>query len=279
MRYLTLEAALRNRCVALVTRDPVLYAELAAELRERRLPSISLLPGDRIPEKVAVVLTTPAEVPLVSHARVVPVPEEGERTGTWAEVGIALDALDADELIVGVDPGPRPGYALVAGTKPIAAGVLESPEAVGRLGSHLRRRFPARALRFRVGSGDRLSRDRILNALLPVHRPVELVDEQGTTPRGRRRPRDPEAARSIAQSIGRPVLDRPSLTTTPGEVSNLQRLSREGSGGRFTIPRATAERVLRGELTLVDAIAEGSRRYTAQPTLRPRQTRAAREPS
>lgn len=262
--YLTIVRSLRTRCVALVTRDAVLYAELAPVLRDRRLPTVSLLPGQRIPSRAAVVLTSPAEAPEIHHEHVVAVPPEGDRTALWAEVEGALSATEPTELVVGIDPGPRPGYAVLAGDRSIAEGSLEDPEAVGRLGSHLRRRFPARTIRFRVGSGDRPSRDRILRALLSTHRSVELVDEGGTTPRGRRRPKDPAAARAIALAPGRPIREHPAPVTTPGEIANLQRLSREGSGGRFTIPRHLAERVLKGELSLAEAIADSDRHYATR---------------
>ncbi len=247
----------------MATRDPLLYAELAAVLRERRLPSVSLLPGERLPDSVAAVLTSEAEAREISHEHVVVVPSEGDRTGVWAEVASALAAQPTrGELIVGIDPGPRPGYAVLEGELTLAEGNLDSPEAVGRLATHLRRRFASRGIRFRVGRGDRLARDRIVNALLPARRPIELVDEQGTTPRGTRRPRDALAARAIARTPGRSIHQRAPLHITPGEVANLQRVSREGSGGLFTIPRRVAEDVLRGELTLSEALADGERRYT-----------------
>jgi len=274
---MTVRALLRRRSVALATRDPALYAELAGVLRDRKIPSVSLLPGQRIPRQAAVVLTSEEESGSIAHPHVVAVPPDGDRTGVWAEVASALAAHNGDdELVVGIDPGPRPGYAVTEGNDSIAEGVLEDPESVGRLGAHLRRRFPARALRFRVGSGDRLARDRIVNALLPLRRPVEVVDEQGTTPRGLRRPRDVLAARAIARSRGRPVVSPARLRITPGEVANLQRLSREGSGGQFTIPRRVAEGVLRGELTMTEALAEGARRYGGSTRRAPS---AARRPA
>jgi len=62
------------------------------------------------------------------------------------------------------------------------------------------------------------------------------------------------------------VRERLRSTFTAGEVQNLQRLSRERSGGRFTISRSSAHRVLRGELTLAEAVDEarapGDRRST-----------------
>jgi hypothetical protein len=270
---------LRPRCVALVTRDPALYAELAGVLRERRIPSVSLVPGERIPDRAAAVLTTPAEAPQIRHPNVVAVPPEGDRTALWAVVQASLSAADASELILGIDPGPRPGFAVLLGDARVAAGNVETPEEVVRLGHQLQRAFAGRSVRIRVGSGDRPSRDRILNALHGAHQRIELVNEAGTTPRGRRRPRDPAAATAIARTEGRPVSGRIPLSITPGEIANLQRLSREHSGGQLTISRSAADRVLRGEITIGEAIAgrRASREETSSLPA-PRRHRA-REPS
>ncbi|HEV2429630.1 MAG TPA: hypothetical protein VGV64_07295 [Thermoplasmata archaeon] len=253
---------MRGRSVALATLDAALYEELAGALRERRIPTISLVPGQRIPESVAVVLTSPEECDGLNHPRVIPVPPQGERTALWAAVEHALHpGSAASELVVGIDPGPRPGYAILSEDRTLGEGTLDRPEAVAQLARLITHRFAARAIRFRVGSGDRLARDRIVNALSGARRPIELVNESGTTPRGLRRPRDAIAARAIARTAGRPVRGPTPLSITPGDIANLQRLSREGSGGRFTIPRSEAGRVLRGEITLPEALARGDRRY------------------
>jgi len=250
--------------VAIATRNPALYAELAAWSREHRLPNVSIWPGDRLPSGVAAVLTSEEEVGAIRHPRVLPVVPDGDRAALLAAVRHALDlGRSTDELVVGIDPGPRPGYAVLAGDRPIAEGTLPAPEDVGRFGSHLRRRFPENPIRFRVGRGDHVARDRIVNSLVPLRRPVELVDERGTTPRGRRRPRDAAAARAIARSAGPLVRGETAVHVTPGEVANLQRLSREGSGGSFTIPAALARRVLEGQISFPDALAEGAARYGA----------------
>lgn len=240
--------------VGLVTGDPVLYADLAAFLRERRVPCVSLLPGERIPERVVAVLTSAEEAERIAHPRVIAVTEHSDRAALQAAIVSALSGeLGSTEIRVGIDPGPRPGYAVVSGDRLLAEGNVESPEAVAELGRHLHRRFPSRPLRFRVGSGDPPRRHRILGALESLHRPVEIVNEAGTTPRGRR-PRDASAARAIADLPGRPAPSATPAPITEGEVANIQRLSREGSGGRFTITRAEARRVLTGELTLLEAV-------------------------
>lgn len=268
---------MRHRSVALVTRDPALYHELAGFLRERRWPTVSLLPGDRIPDSVAVVLTSPKEVDLISHPNVLPIAEGVDRRALGAAIEHAVrSGAPVEEIIVGIDPGPRPGYAILAGPTVIGEGNLEFPEAVGAFANHLRHRFSSCHVLFRVGTGDPGARNRIVNALLSHQRSVELVDEQGTTPRGRRRPRDAAAARTIARSQGRSVQDRLPVTFTPGEIANLQRQSREGSGGRVTISRVSAHRVLQGELTLAEAVEETVGPPHPPPPLRA--TRASHEP-
>lgn len=248
---------MRHRSVALVTRDPALYHELAGLLRERSWPTVSLLPGDRIPQSVAVVLTSPTEADTISHPNVIAVAEGIDRRALGAAVEHALEPSEpGEEIIVGIDPGPRPGYAILAGPTVIGEGNLESPEAADVFASHLRHRFSTRHVLFRVGTGDPPARNRIVNTLLRHQRAVELVNEQGTTPRGHRRPRDAVAARAIARTRGQSVREQIPETFTPGEIANLQRLSREGSEGRVTISRSSAHRVLRGEITLAEAVDE-----------------------
>jgi hypothetical protein len=231
---------------------------------------VSLLPGDRIPGRVAVVLTSPAEAPRIQHPRVLGVAPNSDRAALLAAVNEALGGPDEEgELIVGIDPGPRPGYAVISSSTCLVQGSLEGPEESASLGRHLHRRFPERPLRFRVGSGDRISRTRIVNALWGLRRPIELVDEAGTTPRGHRRPRDALAARRIAGTSGRLVEGPSPLILTEGEISNVQRLSRETSGGHYTISRALAARVLEGELTLIEALEEGRRRPSRPPRVAP----------
>jgi len=260
-----------RRSVGLVTRDPSLYHELAGLLRERCWPTVSLFPGNRIPDSVAVVLTSPAEAHLIEHPNVITVSEGIDRRALGAAVEHALGpSSPEEEIIVGIDPGPRPGYAVLAGATVIGQGNLDSPEAAGVFASHLRHRFSTRHVIFRVGSGDPPARNRIVNALLSHQRSVELVDEQGTTPRGRRRPRDAAAARAIARTRGLAVRERIPETFTPGEIANLQRLSREGSDGRVTISRSSAHRVLRGEITLAQAVDETLERNPSARTSRQR---------
>jgi hypothetical protein len=241
-----------------MTRDPALYAELAGLLREADFPSMSLLPGDRIPDRVAVVLTSTPEAREIRHPSIIEVAPGADRTALLAALAHAYDRRSSvAEIVLGIDPGPRPGYAVLVDSNSLVKGTLDGPEAVASFARELGRRFPGRSIRCRVGSGDQIARHRIVKALWELQHPIELVDEHGTTPRGKRGLRDPEAARRIAVSRG-PLLREPTpMRITAGEIANLQRQSRESTGGHFTISRALASRVLGGELTLAQAIEQG----------------------
>ncbi|MCI4363559.1 MAG: hypothetical protein L3K13_04565 [Thermoplasmata archaeon] len=242
-----------------MTSDPALYAELAALLRDLRLPSVSLLPGQRVPKRVAVILTSTQEVPKVSYPKVLGVVPGADRASLLAALRSALGEGPSDTgLVVGIDPGPTPGYAVLAGDAVLSEGIISAPEVTAKFAVELRERFPSRPCLFRVGLGDRVARTRIVNALWKVSHNIELVDEHGTTPRGHRRPRDAAAARRIAGLPGRPVRGTSELQIRPGEIANLQRESRISSGGTHTIPRSLAVCVLEGSLSLADAV-EASR--------------------
>ena len=244
-----------------MTRDPVLYGELAQLLRERHIPTVSLFPGDYIPRSVRLVLTSQREAALIHHPRVV-VARPGNLLAASAAVHDLLDGprKPSPELIVGVDPGVRPGYAVLgSGGRCLARGIVESPEGVFRMARSLRQGFPGVALRFRVGNGDHIRCSRIMNALLPLSAPVELVDEHETTLPGRRE-NDSLAALAIAGTPGRRVQRRDPIRITPGEVANAQHQSRERSGGLFSISREMALAVLEGRVSMNDALESTARR-------------------
>ncbi|MHB1867264.1 MAG: hypothetical protein ACYCPN_07355 [Thermoplasmata archaeon] len=259
--------------VALATEDPVLYMEIAALLKEGGIPAVSVRPGEKVPRTAAVVITSPNEAMTIEHPRVVVVRADTDRRALFAAI---VDDPDPDHgpdrILVGLDPGPRPGYAVVSGRGCLARGSLESPESAGGLVTGLRAEFPDRPIVYRVGAGDPVARNRVINGLLAVGATVELSREEGTTPRGRRRPRDAEAAMRIALHPGRGVRGRFPLRVTPGEVANLQRLSREGSDGRITISKEDARRVLEGKWSLSEAVSAKLRpdRTAVEPRWRSR---------
>lgn len=251
-----------RRVLGVLTRDFRLYHDLVNELKARGLPFETLSFDRRIPNHIGVVITSQEEASRVKYRRKVVA-----FAGVNEAIVRALNLLEGrdgfEELVVGVDPGPRPGIAVVGDGSVVEEHVADTPEGVGEVvRTILKRNRGARRVTVRVGHGDRTNRNRIINALAGEELRVEIADEEGTSPGFRRDDRrNIEAAREIAFTPGSQAERWYHVEPTEGELKEIQRLSRIDSDGEITISRELALEVARGKLTMVEAIRKqrGSR--------------------
>jgi hypothetical protein len=170
------------------------------------------------------------------------------------------------EMVIGIDPGRRPGVAVLYGDMVIAVHQVSITE-VEPLVRKIERDYRPTSLMVRIGNGARLVTTQIINSLIQAGFRVELVDETGTTPHiGRdihtHTVRDIIAAINIARIKGVPVGKRErEIEPSKGEIRVIQEASRSQSDGRATIPRYLARQVARGELTIDEAIAMHKDRF------------------
>jgi len=244
--------------IAVLTEFPRLYYLLARELKRRRIAFRSLTFRESIPPQVRVVLTSRDEAERVSFPCVVEVSEDS--VGTAVERAHLLakgQRCSYGELVVGIDPGDKPGMAVLAGSRVVHASRLNSPEDVVRGLREVLRLYTCGRLLIRVGDGGGIYGQRLIRALQENFCfEIELVDEHATTPSvGSSSPelRDVIAAVNIAMKRGRVLKRRLEVSPTMGEIKNIQRESRQMSGN-ITISRELACRVARGELSLERAI-------------------------
>jgi hypothetical protein len=241
--------------IVVATADFELYHEAVAELRDRGTVFTTVEPGDDLPERTRVVVVTPDDVDRVE------VPDDVERVvasgGDDArravEEALAILRGGGGRTVVGVDPGTRPGIAVLSGEVVVAAFHVPIADAV----EVIRREVDGEADPLvRVGDGARLQGSRIVNDLDDV--PVELVDETGTTPylgTGTRGMGDVLAAVNIARLDGERV-DSREVEPTQGELQRIKDESRQRSGGDRTIDDDLARRVATGELNVDEALDE-----------------------
>jgi len=111
--------------------------------------------------------------------------------------------------------------------------------------------------KIKVGHQAVTIRNRIINDLLELVKKfdfvIEIADETSTT-REKNNP-DINAAIEISSMPGSPVYRPMDVNPTPGEIRDIQRISRIKSGSELTISRTLAARVATGELDLHEAIA------------------------
>lgn len=206
-----------------------------------------------------VIITTRGEVDFIKH--------DGEKVVLYDEPHSTVDRAicvlngraQSGPLVVGIDPGGRPGIAVLSGDIVIAVyqvSVSEVEPTLEKISSDCHARIDT----VRIGNGARLVTAQIVNSLLNAGFRVEMVDESSTTPYvgsniHTSTVRDIIAAINIARLKGEPVgHDKIEVEPSKGEIRVIQESSRAQSEGRATIPKYLARQVARGEITIDEAI-------------------------
>jgi len=239
--------------IVVATDDFEVYHDVVAELRRRGSQFTTVSAGAALPEAADAVIVGPGE----EHDADVPV-VEAEPDAPRRGVDDAMAALRTSEgrTVIGVDPGPNPGIAVLVDDLTVAVFHVPIDDAAATIDGEIDRGTDALV---RIGDGARLHGARILEGLDDAVT-VELVDETGTTPHlgaGGRGMGDVLAAVNIARRTGQEIEGR-SIEPTDGELQLIKNRSRERSPENRTITEGLARMVATGRLTLDEAIAEHS---------------------
>lgn len=237
--------------IVVATENFEVYHEVVAALRSRGSDFTTIAAGEPLPSDATVVIVGPEE----TRAAAVPVIQAAPGDPRAAvDAAMAAQRESAGRRVVGVDPGTKPGIAVLAGDVVTAAFQVPIEDAAATILDEI---GDATDPLIRLGDGARLHGARILEDLADAV-PVELVDETGTTPHlgaGARGMGDVLAAVNIAQHSGTPIEGR-RIEPTDGEIQVIKDRSRERAADNQTITEGLARRVARGELTLEEAIDE-----------------------
>jgi hypothetical protein len=242
--------------IVVATDDFEVYHEIVGELRDRGVEFTTVEPDASIPEEVDAVVTASGDELGDDPEREIEVPivvAEPGRPRRVVEEVLTLLREESGQTVVGVDPGDRPGIAVLAGETVVGAFQVPLAEAAETVREAVR---DAVDPVIRIGDGARLQGTQIVEDLDDVR--VELVDETGTTPylgTGARGMGDVLAAVNIARIEGEVVENR-VIEPTQGEIEVIKRRSREQSARNRTIPENLARSVARGDLTVGEALAE-----------------------
>ncbi|ELZ23178.1 hypothetical protein C475_16054 [Halosimplex carlsbadense 2-9-1] len=238
--------------IVVATADFEVYHGVVNELRDRGVTFTTIELDDALPERATVVVSAAGEEP--PNPDDVPVvradPDDPRRA---VDEVLAILRGGSGRTVVGVDPGERPGVAVLSGDMVVATFHVPLADA----GEVVREEVEdAVDPLVRVGDGARLQGAKIIDDLEDV--PVELVDETGTTPylgTGARGMGDVLAAVNIARLSGERVESR-TIEPTAGELQRIKERSREAGDENRAIDEDLARRVALGELTMDEALAE-----------------------
>lgn len=249
--------------LALITSNPKFYHAAVNELDRLGEKFLSLSPSDEVPPGVEIVITSEGEREAINHDWVVSAPDAALAV---KEALIERSGLGKTytHLSIGIDPGKNIGIAAIGDRRLLFEDLLDEPEEVWRIVKDLQKRFESRSFVVRIGSAGGAFRDRIIAGLQAnMTCKIEIVSEEGTTaPRAERRrlgvQKDILSARSIALKKGTPLKQKITVTTTAGEIRNVQRESRKKSG-HITVSKELAEAIVKGEINLDEAIKKQER--------------------
>jgi hypothetical protein len=238
--------------LVVATADFEAYHGLVSELRDRGVTFTTIEPDGTLPAEASVIVTTGSDDLAALEVDDLPViVADPADPRSAVDRALAHHRDGAGRTVVGVDPGSKPGVAVLNDDQVVAAFQVPLAEVAAVVQEEVADGVDPVV---RIGDGARTIGARIVDELEGVR--VELVDETGTTPHlgtGARGMGDVLAAVNIARLEGE-VTETVDIEPTAGEVRVVQNRSRERTGTE-TLPRTLARAVARGDLTLEEAIA------------------------
>jgi len=244
------------KAIGLMTEDSRVYFEMLEALRRQDLKFVSLGFSEPIPANVGVIITTEAERARVDFEKVVTYPDPEAAIARARR--ILAGEKPVKDVVIGIDPGIKPGFAMLADGVVLSRSLAASPEAVADMVEDVVKEYPTSRVVVRLGNGDRTNRNRIFNSLWDSGHTVEIVDERNTTKRSQTP--DEDAAVEIAMTPGYRPGKRQETEPCEGEIRNIQRISRLESNGMLTVSKELAKKVAIGEISLADAIKRQQQR-------------------
>ncbi|MCL5963456.1 MAG: hypothetical protein M1411_03720 [Candidatus Thermoplasmatota archaeon] len=166
--------------IGVYTSDSVLYFELITVLRKRGIPFISLSSIKEIPDYVTVIITTENESKLIN--------EKIKIYGYDPEtlINIALVKLckveNLDTIVLGIDPGPYPAMSTIVDGNLVD---VEQFYTLRELNKKIRGyRHVASKIILKIGNGDPLNRDKIIEHLSKSVDRVIIINEKYSSRQG-----------------------------------------------------------------------------------------------
>ncbi|MFO7926732.1 MAG: hypothetical protein ACQET5_07830 [Halobacteriota archaeon] len=233
--------------IVVATADFEVYHGVVGELRDRNVRFTTIEPDGDVPKAAAVAIVGPED----DHPSIPTVRAGPDCPHQAVEEALAILRGGGGRTVIGVDPGDRPGIAVLSGETIVSAFQVPIEETAAVVEREIDGESDPLV---RIGDGARLRGARIIDAL--DVRPIELVDETGTTPyqgEGVRGMGDVLAAVNIARTEGE-VIDSREIEPTAGEIRMIQNRSRERSDDHRSIDESLARLVALGELSIPEAL-------------------------
>ena len=163
--------------VGIFTLDFKFYHDIIADLRKWKIPFTSLESTSNIPRDVSVVLSSEKDERFWDRQ----INARDSTYGIRNSLPLLMNREIFDEVIIGLDPGPYPGIAVVADN--ILTEAFETPviDMVRKEIMEIKNSYRYRNISIKIGDGDKPHRDRIINDLNDTGIELKIVDERNTS--------------------------------------------------------------------------------------------------
>ena len=194
-----------------MTSDIKSYYKITQLLKQYNFPFLSLIPNNKIPQTVNLIITTNSEKHYVNKLNYLTL-EEIEYSETFlCLIMNKINHVESDLIIIGIDPGLRIGITVYNGRKKIYWNVLSSINELQKIINEISKVFINVKKIIRIGNGNKKVSNnlaRIFKLQLDEHSIIEIVDEFGTSSLSKSRPnrrglRDIKSADIIAFRQGK----------------------------------------------------------------------------
>jgi hypothetical protein len=253
---------MRGKLIGIMIDDFRLYHEIVDRLKSRDVRFVTLSAGEMPQPNVgAIIASRNLSGQIDFEKKVVCESRDDIEFCVNKALHLMKGKKDFGEIVIGIDPGAKPGIAVLADDDVLNTLIARSPEDVLAVVRRTIDTYPTDDVKIRIGHGDKVNRNRIINSLVSEGLRVEVVDEDRTTrdarqiglPKSRDKRVDALAALQIAKGRGR-VVKEVAHVPTKGEIKTIQTRSRRMSEGRITISKELAEQVVKGKLSIEEAI-------------------------
>jgi hypothetical protein len=171
--------------VAVATVQGKVYYLVVSALRENDINFFSIIPGEHVPTRAKLVITTEEEKDKVNYKKILVFHDESELDSMILEVKTTLLGKEVcDKIVIGIDPGEAIGLAVLADGKLIEEGnFYNSHELVNAILKIVRTvNFSVTKVWIKIGNGVPVYRELLhdLDEVLPAEVILEVVVEAGT---------------------------------------------------------------------------------------------------
>ncbi len=169
----------RKGIIGVLTTDVRLYYDLVNLLKKKDL-GFRMLDFDKpVPHDIGVILTSEEEVDSIEFEPKIAV-KDIELSIRQAR--LALRGLRSNEtVIVGVDPGPSPGIAVLCTDQIIETKKAQSPEQAADIIIRILEDYAFEHSTLKMGHGSPEHRDKILAVISNYFDQVDIIDESSTS--------------------------------------------------------------------------------------------------